>query len=779
MKYYDVFGENGYDSAFLTTYAFSAQAFEDVPFPRLRGAGCRNISVLADRNMLNSSFGEFGPPRYAGTLYHVVKIAVPGAFHPKITLLSGAGEGRLLIGSANLTGVGLGGNRELVADIPYSSEESESLPLFGQALRYIARHVPTGDPWFPSALERAFRHAPWLRRAFAEEVDDDRDDLKLLIDRPEDTVLGQIAAAIDSDRIERLVVLSPYWDEGLEGLRQLRIVLGLPATDLLLQPQAGLFPFESLARQEGVRLFDATTDGSSRFVHAKLFLAQGAEWDHVISGSMNCSFPALMGPSTTHGNAEAGIYKRVPRDKALVALGLEGYEAHPLEISEFPPREARATAAPSQPSAIDAGNFELRNRTLIWMPVVHDTFNPTEIRLFDRDGMELSQILRVESNNTQSWGIDPELPRPKIALVIGSHGARSAPSPIIDLDVLATSTLPVRRGRKRTITDNLAELEHEDLAILEALNELEMLEVVEQRENSPGGKTGSRDPLSGTEQKTHDVLPYEAFVAARNRARQQGESRPHLFGGRGETPAGLINACLNRLVGLVSEDLSEGEELALLRDASTDLRTTEPSDDEEETNSDDGRRKASAIGAAQRARAATTARKFLEAVQAFEKRTSSLKGQRITTTELVRLRAMLQVVLASAMPISGTPRDHQVLPLNSKESTEWPRLIGRLLLQHFGTVRALQSLDVEDDESEHTRVLDYLAAARFAAHAAVQGAEASPSLTPIQAKLAAIAADLDTLVKAIAERDAADQARLNDLGAKLDARFAPVIGLDA
>ena len=101
MKYYDVFGEAGFHSAFMTTYAFSAQAFEDVPFPKLRGAGCRNIAILADKAMLNISFAEYGAPRYAGALYHLAKVSVGGAFHPKMTLLVGPEKGRLLIGSAN------------------------------------------------------------------------------------------------------------------------------------------------------------------------------------------------------------------------------------------------------------------------------------------------------------------------------------------------------------------------------------------------------------------------------------------------------------------------------------------------------------------------------------------------------------------------------------------------------------------------------------------------------------------------------------------------------
>src|SRR3546814_4279118 len=103
MKYFDAFGEGGFHSAFMTTYAFGSLAFEDIPFPKLRGAGCRNIVVLADTGMVNQAFSDFGPPRFAGTSYHLIKAAAPGAFHPKITMLLGESKARLMVGSANLT----------------------------------------------------------------------------------------------------------------------------------------------------------------------------------------------------------------------------------------------------------------------------------------------------------------------------------------------------------------------------------------------------------------------------------------------------------------------------------------------------------------------------------------------------------------------------------------------------------------------------------------------------------------------------------------------------
>jgi hypothetical protein len=155
MKYYDVFGVGGFHSAFMTTYAFGTLAFEDIPFPRLRGAGCRNIVVFADRAMVNNAFAEFGLPTFAGTSYHLIKAKAPRAFHPKITMLIGEKKGRLMIGSANLTALGLGGNKEQVASISYSEETPETAGLFASVLGYLGRYVPDHDQWFRVSLERA------------------------------------------------------------------------------------------------------------------------------------------------------------------------------------------------------------------------------------------------------------------------------------------------------------------------------------------------------------------------------------------------------------------------------------------------------------------------------------------------------------------------------------------------------------------------------------------------------------------------------------------------
>jgi hypothetical protein len=147
------------------------------------------------------------------------------------------------------------------------------------------------------------------------------------------------------------------------------------------------------------------------------------------------------------------------------------------------------------------------------------------------------------------------------------------------------------------------------------------------------------------------------------------------------------------------------------------------------------------------------------------------------STITLRLRVLLQVVLAGAMPIEGIPKAHQILPFSSKEGNDWPRLLGRLLQQHFGKIHALRKLQVEADESEHSRVLDYLATAQFASRAALSGAMSDAGPVALRKPLAVLAKNLQTQIEGAICSDKEDQLHLETLGKKLEVRFAGALGL--
>jgi len=139
----------------------------------------------------------------------------------------------------------------------------------------------------------------------------------------------------------------------------------------------------------------------------------------------------------------------------------------------------------------------------------------------------------------------------------------------------------------------------------------------------------------------------------------------------------------------------------------------------------------------------------------------------------------MQIILSHAQPISGSFSPSQILPVYTAEGYDWPRLIGRLLLQHFGATRALQSLTVEPDESEQQRVLEYLAFSNWAAkaaHAAVLSHKKAGALRgPLERLIASLTAQTQTLLSVFD----GDRAYFDDITGKLEDRFRDRLGLTA
>ncbi|WP_416408564.1 hypothetical protein [Agrobacterium rosae] len=774
MRYYDAFGEGGFHSAFMTTYAFGTLAFEDIPFPKLRGAGCRNIVVLADRAMVNQTFADFGPPSFAGSSYHLIKVSAPRAFHPKITALIGESKGRLFVGSANLTALGLAGNKEQIASIEYSNDRPENARLFRNAIAYMQRFVPKDDQWFVTSLDRAKRSAGWLYDDGTDSEDswDGALDLNLLFDRPEITILDQIRGSVGDDRIERLIVVSPYWDDRLEGLARLSAAFGDPPTDILIDPENG-FPGSALPRLPSASLFNIGALAGGRFLHAKLIIACGTNWDHVISGSMNCTFPALMGPAAK-GNAEAAIYRRVAVGTALTLLKLDAYEGEKLQVGQLSYLQQPPELLNGSDPARDGGRLTFQSGSVTWMGPVMAPFPADALRIYDRDGLRLAET-RLEGKAVATLSLLEGQPRPKYGRVAFSDGSVSAPVVVTDLNVLAVSTLPRRMGKKKQLVDSLSEAMNEDLDLIEMLNRLEDVEAEEiaaRPESAP--KTNRQKEAEAV--RSFGILTYEEFVRARTNAIRDTPAFGLYQSSRSDKGVHVLSVCLNKMIGLVGADLASLEEIEIESQNAIDLRTTEPSSEDVATTTSRGQVTSAASRLLAR-RNLSTAKKFQEAVDAFSVRCAALRAKQITTSEIVRIRALMQIILSYAQPISGTSLESQILPVYNVSGHDWPRLIGRLLMLHFGTARALQYLTVEPDEAEQQRVIEYLALANWAATAALQAAGSHKNIAILQAPLTRLANDLTLQTKAVLTALTDDQAYYNEMMINLNDRFAARLGI--
>jgi hypothetical protein len=335
------------------------------------------------------------------------------------------------------------------------------------------------------------------------------------------------------------------------------------------------------------------------------------------------------------------------------------------------------------------------------------------------------------------------------------------------LDYLAVTTLPPQKGRKKRLMDTLAEAIHEDLALIEALNQLEAIEDDERSSHSiPKAKPQAQEEAA----REYAVLPYEEFIRARTLANALGKPFGLYLNSRHDRAVNLVSQCLNQMIGLVGPDLADSEEKDIQAISAVDFRTTEPQseDDDQRENGHGPSLLRPSVAPSQ---TPATAKKFQEAVTAFEKRSKALADRHISTSEMVRLRALMQIILSHAQPLSGSYSTSQILPLYTADGHDWPRLIGRLLQRHFGASRALQNLSVENDEAEQLRVIEYLALSNWsakAAHAAVlSNKRAEPLRRPIERLMASLIAQTQSILSVVES----DRIYFDELTMQLDERF--------
>ena len=253
MKLYEAFQGPSFHTTVMTTFGVEFDAFESIALGRLRGAECRNVVLVCDTGMLALALADAErPPKFAGTGYLVAKARASGVFHPKIIVQIGKDRGRLIVASANATAPGLAGNLEIAAVVECGAEDSGERKLVLAGWKYALRFLDGRQNAVEDKLRWARERSAWL------DPDAAADGLVELADGTRAAFLASGEAEGIARRfldlvgrrrpVDRLVVVSPYWDEDLSALEELKSALRPRRTVLLIDTQRRLFP------ASGVRL---------------------------------------------------------------------------------------------------------------------------------------------------------------------------------------------------------------------------------------------------------------------------------------------------------------------------------------------------------------------------------------------------------------------------------------------------------------------------------------------------------------------------------------------
>lgn len=676
-----------FHSAIATSFAIEFSAVEEILLPQLMASGASNLLLMADERMAAMALTNGSAlPLSLGRDYALHSPpAADGIFHPKIILQLGRDAGRAFVSSANATGAGLAGNAEVAIEIECTGEESAEREIIRSIWRYLDGLVPADPSPARDALRWARERAHWLEGPPGSALQelDDGSAIAFVHGPGTEGIADQFVALVGGAKVRQLVVISPYWDSGLAALADLAG---------RLDPRQIILPIDTEQHEFPVRARFAKTPRivelgwpSPRFTHAKIVMAITAKHEHVLFGSANCTTAALGRPGRIGSNAEACIYRRLPRGAATEALGLERWiDADPIALTDLPPRELTPQIPLKALEAARPGIFEIDQGSLFWRPP-HAQLVDGEVQLLDRTGSSISSIA-IESFEQNGGAL--------IASLEGSVQAKISFARLVRGESISTLAhvshrQALRERRREVATGSVARAlvpftdgSDFDLWMHEAFETLVRADFAQDEHSGlTAGRSRRREAEAPTAQPL--ALSYEEFTETRPEpGRLSGPGTNSLAG----TYSDNVRAFLNLLSGRAEPSVSA----AVVEDDSwmdVDEESDEPSDGPTVDASAERTPQADAIEAAP-VDARLCQRHVLAYAEGLEEDEEALGS-----SDVLRLRFWLLFLLYKAR-CSDLPEGLE----GTSNMLSWPRFVVRILVSFFcGRYPAITRLMVARD----------------------------------------------------------------------------------
>lgn len=722
MRLFEAFGAPGYHTSVATTFDVDLEAYELVALTRLRDSGCINNILITDNRMLTHALdGRSKLPKQAGRSYSVVAARAGGLYHPKLLLQLGRTSGRLLVSSANMTAAGLAGNLEVIGEVVATAEDQIAAPVLRGALTYLARVLATDSRAVRKQIDWAMDRSPWLRNAPASlpMVDDEAGAVGFLAQDAGSGIGDRFVQLVGGKAVKRLIVMSPYWDDDLSAAKLLRERLRPRGTALLVQPETALFPKHAFGRMSDTKLYDVAriaNMGKGRFAHAKVFIAQTADADHVLYGSANCTKAALGTSSYAGANEEACLYRRLPAGAAVKSLGLEAVlqQDAALSLSKIPAFVKGEEIPLKEADLRSAGRFELRGDVLIWTPSKQFDRADVTINLLDNTAKRLECRLEPvgKEGEVREYRLFAKA-APSFARV-RFEAVESALAIVLVEQALRDCRRPPVRTPVRDVLDMLEDVHAcEGLWMVEAVTAIARAEADRQKsdgETPPQGRAPRTAPSNG-EKPQGRRLSYEEFIKGREPHEQEapvvGES------GLASSHTDAIRVFINALIGVGEKSLA----VELLdNDVPTDIFNMGDETPDGARSLEDGedlpdklRKGEDKAELVERKRVRRrqqyvkdTQSSICKAVEKYVKRLGEESRSRsYDVVDLLRLRALLMVVLSAGskrtflLPQDSTTPIPRMQVLPSVGGDGWRRLAGQLLYATFKDDGILSRLELD------------------------------------------------------------------------------------
>jgi hypothetical protein len=317
-----------FEHAVFATYTLDIPFFEASVMRHVLRNGCRNAVVFADGHQLALEMNRLSEPGHSrtswwyGKHYSLIPVHHTAAFHPKISFLIGEAI-EVYVGSGNLEAGGLTSNLEIYHRVVCSRQDPDpgDASIVRQVWQYISSTLSTKVPSYARRqLHRIEEDIPWLKSS-AEVTTDAQ-----VVLGPGTDVASALKRSVGADKVDRLFIMSPFFDAKVGALDRLIQTLRPKTTILLVQPDTVSLPGSKLAGRKNLEIYAIDCDS---YVHAKVVVAECSRSSILLAGSHNVSTPAFGGT-----NYEASLIRL--NGKGSRFSELLGLTKHLLEKNRIP-----------------------------------------------------------------------------------------------------------------------------------------------------------------------------------------------------------------------------------------------------------------------------------------------------------------------------------------------------------------------------------------------------------------------------------------------------------
>lgn len=331
--------KNGkFHSAVLTTYAIDLIHFDRHLINMLHRKQICSINVLADANQLEREM-EYVNPRFMkgiGKEYSILGIHSKGAFHPKINFFVGDDAVLVIFGTGNLTVTGHGKNHEAFTGLMIDNNNDTHRPLIEECWRYITKF---SNQYGSFEKNRILREIPENCSMLSPKYDvvphklcEVQDGLyaALLYNDESSGILKQLTNIVPLQDVEKVTVVSPFFDEKGESLLSLAELCPNAKVDVLIHQDCSLPPCK-MPDNKRISFYDFedTVRGKMNFkvydrqLHAKIYHFKTSDKEYCVIGSANVTIAGLGTIKNRGVNDEFGIIYVSDKTDFLSELGLK------------------------------------------------------------------------------------------------------------------------------------------------------------------------------------------------------------------------------------------------------------------------------------------------------------------------------------------------------------------------------------------------------------------------------------------------------------------------